>query len=141
MTFCRSLSLALLLACLWPGASTQAQVMIEDRAAPQTDSPFLMRTGVHAKRVCEEEKDRGFTLACLMWINGASQGQGWTRSLSPKLFPDYCPPTLDFNLSTSRAIFLKYLNTRPSGKLGEPAILLFREAMAAEYPCPKPGNK
>lgn len=135
--FLPSLALALLLASNGQAADASDQgnapVVVEE--ARQTDSPFLMNTGLHAKRVCEEKQDGGFQLVCLSWINGASQGNGWTKSLRPSVFPDYCPPRPDFDFVQYRKVFLDYLSAQSKGKLNDPAILLFREAMAARFPC------
>ena len=96
---------------------------------------MIMNTGNHAKITCGDKTDLARKLVCISWINGASAGNGWTQSRAPTFFPDYCPPSLDFDLGKQKALFVEYLEKASDGKLGEPAILLFREAMAKAYPC------
>lgn len=106
-----------------------------DRPAPRNEPPMIMNTGHHAKITCGNTTDLASKLVCISWINGASAGNGWTQSRAPTFFPDYCPPSLDFDLGKQKALFVDYLEKASDGKLGEPAILLFREAMAKAYPC------
>lgn len=106
-----------------------------ERPPERSESPMAMNNGHHAKVICGNGTDLANKLVCISWLNGASAGNGWTQSRAPAVFPDYCPPAVDFNLEQRRALFMEYLNKASEGKLGEPAILLFREAMAGAYPC------
>ena len=110
-------------------------VTVIDRPKQRNEPPMIMNTGHHAKMTCGNTTDLASKLVCISWINGASAGNGWTQSRAPTFFPDYCPPSLDFDLGKQKALFVEYLEKASDGKLGEPAILLFREAMAKAYPC------
>lgn len=117
------------------GDATSQETVIQTVPRRAGDNPLFMSTGKDAKVACGDLSDGGSQIACLSWINGASAGYGWTVSRSPAFFRDYCPREIDYNLGERRDIFIAYLNKASEGTLTEPAILLFREAMAEAYPC------
>jgi hypothetical protein len=119
-----------------PVAAEESLPALEAHGPPESnESPLLMNTGHQAKITCGDKKDVARKLVCVSWLNGASAGNGWTQSRAPTFFPDYCPNNLVANLEKTQKIFLEYLHKTPDAKLEEPAILLFREAMAKAYPC------
>ena len=77
---------------------------------------------------------------CLSWLNGAMADNGWTQSRSPALMPDWCVSDRQYDLGTARDLFTAHLESRSAGQLSNPAIMLFREAMAAAYPCAADGS-
>ena len=117
------------------GASAAPPVVRE--APPAGDNPTAMATGAHVEAVCGDRANTARQLICLSWLNGASQGNGWFKSLNPVLLPDYCPPSLNFNLVQYRDIVLAHVGKSLSAR-NDPAIVVFRKALAGAYPC-KPG--
>lgn len=126
-----------LLASLLLAGSAQAAPPAVRAAPPATDNPTAMATGAHLQAVCGEQGNAVRQLVCLSWLNGAAQGNGWFKSLNPVLLPDYCPPDLNFNLVAYRDIVLAHI-ARTRTAPNDPAIVVFRQALAARYPC-KPG--
>jgi hypothetical protein len=119
-----------------PVAAEESRPAIETRLPLESnETPLLMNTGHHAKITCGDKKDLARKLVCISWLNGASAGNGWTQSRAPAVFPDYCPKNLVSDLEKRKKQFMEYLDKTSKGKLDEPAILLFREAMAQNYPC------
>ncbi|WP_156254990.1 Rap1a/Tai family immunity protein [Sandarakinorhabdus oryzae] len=126
----RALLAALLLATTAQAAPTVQQ------APPASDNPTAMATGAHLEAVCSDRANTARQLICLSWINGASQGNGWFKSLNPVLLPDYCPPNLNFNLVQYRDIVLAHIGKTRTAR-NDPAIVVFRQALAGAYPCKK----
>ena len=108
-------------------------------APPGVDTALFMATGADALAVCKDRDDGTRRVMCFGWISGASADNGWTKSLSPQIMPDFCSGARDYSLGKRRDVFVEYLQSRKPGALTMPAIMLFREAMAAAYPC-KPGT-
>ena len=114
--------------------ATAAQAAPTVQQAPPADNPTAMATGAHVEAVCSVRTNTGRQLICLSWINGASQGNGWFKSLNPVLLPDYCPPSLNFNLVQYRDIVLSHIGKSRTAR-NDPAIVAFRQALAGAYPC------
>jgi hypothetical protein len=127
---------ALPIAALLLASATQAAPPVVRDVPPAGDNPAAMATGAHLAAVCGDRKDTGRQLICLSWINGASQGNGWFKSLNPVLMPDYCPPNLNFNLQQYRDLILAHIGKTRTAP-NDPSIVVFRQALAAAYPCKK----
>ena len=133
-----------------PALSAQEQTQIEQAPVEQTvpvqtqvqrrpvptsgpDTALAMATGLDALSVCgDRETTRVFV--CLGWITGASAGNGWSQSLSPEVMPDWCLYG-DYSLGKHRRLFVSFLEELPANQMNLPPIMLFRRAMAREYPC------
>ena len=103
-------------------------------SAQPADNPVAMATGAHLKAVCSRSDDRASRIICLSWLNGASQGNGWFTPRDPRLTPAHCPSSVDFDLATTRALVLAWLDKHPAD-LARPSIEVFSQALAAKYPC------
>jgi hypothetical protein len=108
--------------------------VVIDRAPPANASPLLMNSIDDVRTVCGERKDVAMQLACVSWLNGASQINARFRSLSPQLLPDFCPPPEGLPLGRQRDVLLSWLADNPKERL-DPALTAYRKALAASFPC------
>lgn len=69
-------------------------------------SPLLLNSAEDLSIVCGNRKDIASQLACVSWINGASQINARFRSLNPVLFPDFCPPAQGHSLGREQDVLL-----------------------------------
>jgi Rap1a immunity proteins len=123
-----AVTIALLLAAAAP------PVVIEG-PAPVERSPLLLDLANDLRVVCGNAKDVANQLICVSWLNGASQINARFRSLSPQLLPDFCPPAQAATLGRQRDLLLGWLAANPR-EVGTPALIAYRKAMAAAFPCP-----
>lgn len=123
-----ALTVALLLAAAAPPAVIEAP-------APVARSPLLLDLANDLRTVCGNAKDVPNQLICVSWLNGASQINARFRSLSPQLLPDFCPPAQAATLGRQRDLLLAWLAANPR-EAGSPALMAYRKAMAAAFPCP-----
>lgn len=122
-----ALTAALLLAAAAPPA-------LIDVPAPTARSPLLLNLANDLRVVCGDAKDVANQLICVSWLNGASQINARFRSLSPQLLPDFCPPPEGLPLGRQRDLLLGWLAANPR-EVGTPAVMAYRKAMAAAFPC------
>lgn len=114
-------------------APANPPVMIEGRQAAAA-SPLLLNSIADLRTVCGERQDVAMQLACVSWLNGASQINARFRSLSPQLLPDFCPPAEGLPLGRQRDVLLAWLAANPKERL-DPSLVGYRKAMAASFPC------
>ncbi|OYQ27201.1 hypothetical protein CHU93_10690 [Sandarakinorhabdus cyanobacteriorum] len=116
-------------------ATAAAPPAMMDVAPAPAASPLLLNSADDARLVCGERVDVAKQLACVSWLNGAYQIATRYQSLSPQLFPDSCPPAGAAPLGRQRELLLAWLAANP-GERVSPALLAYRKAMAAAFPCP-----
>ncbi len=124
---------ALAAAALLLTAAAPPPVVI-DRPRDAARSPLLLGTGDDLRVVCADTKDVAHQLTCLSWINGATQISMRFKSLSPQIVPDFCPTADGRVLARQRDVLLGWLAGNPR-ELQAPAIMVYRKAMAAAFPC------
>lgn len=109
--------------------------VVIDRPRDTARSPLLLGTGDDLRVVCSDTKDVAHQLTCLSWINGATQISIRFTSLSPQIVPDFCPTADGRILARQRDVLLGWLAANPREHQA-PAIMVYRKAMAAAFPCP-----
>lgn len=116
-------------------AAPAAPPIVQEAAPAANTTPLLMNSIDDLRQVCGERKDIAMKLACVSWINGASQIHARFRSLAPPLMPDFCPPAEGLNLGRQREVLVAWLAANPRQR-SDRAIIGYRKAMAAAFPCP-----
>ncbi len=111
-----------------------APPVVQDAAPAPAASPLLLNSADDARQVCGERVDVAKQLACVSWLNGAYQIATRFQSLGPQLFPDSCPPAGAATLGRQRELLLAWLAAHP-GERASPALMAYRKAMAAAFPC------
>jgi len=104
-------------------------------APPATkSSPLLLNSADDLRQVCGDRADIAKQLVCVSWLNGAAQINARFQTLSPQLFPDFCPPGQSATLGRQRDLVLAWLAAHPRERTN-PALLAYRKAMAEAFPC------
>lgn len=127
----RALPVTLLLALT--GAAPPPVMM--DRVPDTQHSPLLLNLASDLRIVCGNSKDVAMKLTCVSWLNGASQINARFQTLSPQLLPDFCSPAQVATLGRQRELVLSWPAANPK-EAGNPALMAYRMAMAAAFPCP-----
>lgn len=134
--------IALMLLGLAQAATAPAQtITVVDRAPAKAvkgaDTALAMFSGQDALTACGDAKNVTRQIVCVSWINGAIAGSRFSTSNMPEVMPDFCTPADHGSLDAYRNVYVAYLRALPKGALNDPAIVHFRRAMKAGYPCKK----
>jgi len=115
-------------------ATGAAPPMVLEAPPATSSSPLLLNSADDLRQVCGDRKDIANQLVCVSWLNGASQINARFQTLSPQLFPDFCPPPQAATLGRQRDLMLAWLAANPNERTN-PALMAYRKAMAQAFPC------